>query len=120
MAAQKLTRGRFVQIIIMLTLLLTAFFWRTVNHESIENIDCRLENECVFHIERSQFIATLNDDSIFIISKTGSWKIDVLSTHSSVDKNEHSWTVYFPETQKEIIIRFTSDSGESNTINFSK
>ncbi|UUM31888.1 hypothetical protein [Vibrio japonicus] len=120
MAAQKLTRGRFVQIIIMLTLLLAAFFWRTVNHDFAENISCRLGNECVFHIEKSQFIASLSEGSISIISEDDSWEIDALSSHSSIERNGHSWIIYFPETQKEMMVKFTSNAGESKTFNFSK
>lgn len=42
MAAEKLTRGRLAQIIVMLTLLVIAFFWRTVIYTpGLTIIDCK-------------------------------------------------------------------------------
>ncbi|ODP97090.1 hypothetical protein BGL48_01365 [Salinivibrio sp. SS3] len=41
MAAEKLTRGRLAQIIVMLTLLVVAFFWRTLVYTpGLTIIDC--------------------------------------------------------------------------------
>ncbi|WBA09837.1 hypothetical protein [Salinivibrio kushneri] len=44
MAAEKLTRGRLAQIIVMLTLLVVAFFWRTLVYTpGLTIIDCEGE-----------------------------------------------------------------------------
>ena len=39
MAAEKLTRGRLIQIIVLMTILITAFIWRTVTYTSPEGED---------------------------------------------------------------------------------
>ncbi|MFD2176630.1 hypothetical protein [Veronia pacifica] len=45
MAAEKLTRARLLQILFMMSLLITAFFWRTFNHDtSISAKTCVLHN----------------------------------------------------------------------------
>ena len=42
MAAEKLTPGRFAQIIIMLTLLVAAFTWRTLDYDKQDQLECNL------------------------------------------------------------------------------
>ena len=39
MAAEKLTRGRLIQIIVLMTILISAFIWRTVTYTSPEGED---------------------------------------------------------------------------------
>ncbi len=39
MAAQKLTRARLVQIIVMMILLITAFIWRTLEYKPSNNAE---------------------------------------------------------------------------------
>ncbi|KLV07286.1 hypothetical protein ABT56_07085 [Photobacterium aquae] len=38
MAAEKLTRGRLIQIIFLMAVLMTAFVWRTVTYENSESV----------------------------------------------------------------------------------
>ena len=52
MAAQKLTKGRLVQIIIMLVILIAVFTWRTVTYVNDETIDCIVSKPCQFGIEQ--------------------------------------------------------------------
>lgn len=120
MAAQKLTRGRFVQIIIMLTLLLTAFFWRTASYNSVANIDCKTGIECVFDTGNGGFSAYLNESSLSIIPHDENWSLEVLSPYTSIQKNEQNWMIHFSESQDEITIKLTSHEGASKTLNFSK
>ena len=51
MAAEKLTKGRLAQILLMLVVLLTAFFWKTMKFESNQVIHCNLDSQCDFQIE---------------------------------------------------------------------
>lgn len=40
MPAEKLTKSKLIQILFMLTILLSAFFWRTITHyNEPENVD---------------------------------------------------------------------------------
>ncbi len=45
MAAQKLTKARLAQILIMLSLLIGAFFWRTFTYETNREVDCSQNND---------------------------------------------------------------------------
>lgn len=58
MAAQKLTKGRLVQIIIMLSLLIVAFTWRTINYKDEKNITCKLGETCEFQINETNLLVT--------------------------------------------------------------
>ncbi|MEF1262126.1 hypothetical protein QTO16_25055 [Vibrio harveyi] len=46
MAAQKLTKARLAQILIMLSLLIGAFFWRTFTYETSKEVDCSQKQRC--------------------------------------------------------------------------
>lgn len=45
MAAEKLTKARLVQILIMMVLLISAFTWRTITHVK-EEVACFVPNPC--------------------------------------------------------------------------
>ncbi|ANU36434.1 hypothetical protein RJD38_14150 [Vibrio scophthalmi] len=76
MAAQKLTKGRFVQIIIMLTVLIVAFFWRTFNYEAEKKTSCKLQQPCAFYVNDAQFFAQFSPQEIKIVTPNDSWEID--------------------------------------------
>ncbi len=66
MAAQKLTKGRLIQIIILMIILITAFIWRTVTYQAkpivkIETKICNLNlGNCLFNINNKQVTVTLS------------------------------------------------------------
>ncbi len=70
MPAQKLTRGRFAQIIITLTLLIIAFTWRTMTHTSEEMVQCELKPNCTFDVNSSSFEITNNEDGSLQLTTT--------------------------------------------------
>lgn len=83
MAAQKLTKGRFVQIIIMLTLLIVAFFWRTFTYNTEKVVSCKLQQLCTFYVNNAQFIAQFNQQGIKVVTPDDSWEInDAVATKS--------------------------------------
>ena len=65
MAAQKLTKGRLIQIIILMVVLITAFVWRTVTYKAQSVIKndtkiCSLNTgNCLFNIENKPVTVTL-------------------------------------------------------------
>ncbi|MEC6797389.1 hypothetical protein VXS03_10015 [Photobacterium sp. S4TG1] len=65
MAAQKLTRGRLIQIIVLMIILITAFVWRTVTYQpkvptQVQETTCNLNvGDCVFTINNKQATVTL-------------------------------------------------------------
>lgn len=50
MAAQKLTKGRLVQIIVMMLLLITAFTYRTITHNEANVMTCSPNDVCEVNI----------------------------------------------------------------------
>ncbi|WP_105901534.1 hypothetical protein [Vibrio gangliei] len=52
MAAEKLTKARLVQIIIIFSVLVTAFTWRTIEHKQPSNSDnsCQINQHCELNI----------------------------------------------------------------------
>ncbi|NLS12566.1 hypothetical protein HGP28_06575 [Vibrio sp. SM6] len=46
MPAQKLTKARLVQILVMMILLIGAFSWRTLVYEPSEQVSCQLNETC--------------------------------------------------------------------------
>ena len=73
MAAEKLTPGRFAQIIIMLTLLVAAFTWRTLDYDKQDQLECNLTPKCTVNINDSSLIAYLEGAKLIIIKPTGGW-----------------------------------------------
>ncbi|MEL7422874.1 MAG: hypothetical protein AAFN81_07790 [Bacteroidota bacterium] len=101
MAAEKLTRGRFVQIIIMLTLLVGAFFWRTIDHSSQQSVSCFTEQECVFYVNESRFVGQFNRTRGHIQTESSNVLVEVLSSQIKVTQKGDFWTFSYPESLKE-------------------
>ncbi|OBU29227.1 hypothetical protein C0Z01_09545 [Photobacterium kishitanii] len=65
MAAQKLTRGRLIQIIVLMIILITAFVWRTVTYQAqpitkVKAKVCSLNaGNCLFNINNKTVTAAL-------------------------------------------------------------
>lgn len=81
MAAQKLTKARLVQILIMLSLLIGAFFWRTFTYETNREVDCSQKQRCDVTIGAEKIIINKTSKGFSIeSSKTDSLKIDLNQT----------------------------------------
>ena len=76
MAAQKLTKGRLAQIIVMLTVLVGAFIWRTINFSKPEAISCFLQPNCSFTIDKARFSAVKNDKGVSLSLPSLDWSIE--------------------------------------------
>ncbi|TNZ67569.1 hypothetical protein CGK42_21070, partial [Vibrio parahaemolyticus] len=68
MPAQKLTKARLAQILIMLSLLVGAFFWRTFTHETSTSVECSQKERCDVTIGEDKI--TINRDSSGILIET--------------------------------------------------
>lgn len=98
MAAQKLTRGRFVQIIIMLTLLITAFIWRTITFSEGNKIDCSLQKNCTFTVNDVELTANRTKDGLLINKPATEWEITVEEGVAKVSENAKMWVVTPPQS----------------------
>ncbi|WP_159656603.1 hypothetical protein [Vibrio atypicus] len=93
MAAEKLTKGRFVQIIIMLTLLITAFIWRTYNNEVAKNVACKQNEDCVFYVNNLLFTAKFSKGVITLKSEKNDWDIEPVSEQVQLEKVGDLWII---------------------------
>ncbi|MBD1575610.1 MULTISPECIES: hypothetical protein [Vibrio] len=65
MAAEKLTKARLVQIFIIMIVLLTAFFWRSYQHEVKEEtrFECHLNTPCSLQLDNTKLDITFSEFS---------------------------------------------------------
>lgn len=78
MPAQKLTKARLAQILIMLVVLVVAFFWRTFTHETPGRFDCSQKERCDVTISGEIITINRNTNGILIETpKSSSLKIDL-------------------------------------------
>ncbi len=78
MPAQKLTKARLAQILIMLSVLVVAFFWRTFTHETPRRVDCSQKERCDVTIGGVIVTINRNTNGILIETpKSSSLKIDL-------------------------------------------
>ncbi|MGF1710987.1 hypothetical protein L4C37_10490 [Vibrio kagoshimensis] len=119
MAAQKLTRGRLVQIIIMLSILLAAFTWRTITYKENDTLDCILGEPCEYSIDDHYVRLTKDILGVMIIaSESGDFTVGSQKNGKLVKKNAHTWLltpqtqefqieITFPQQKTPVTIHFT-------------
>lgn len=76
MAAQKLTKGRLVQIVFMMVILLAAFTWRTVTYEQESNWQCDATLPCEIEIDDWNIKISNHSDG-FLIETSKSEDLDI-------------------------------------------
>ncbi|MEH0760127.1 hypothetical protein H4F20_10535 [Vibrio sp. 16] len=93
MAAEKLTRGRFVQIIIMLTILIAAFIWRTVDHPKVINVACSTDEKCTFFVNDFRFYATLSKQNIKLETDENDWRVRLIDSDEILPRNGNIYLI---------------------------
>jgi len=61
MAAEKLTKHRLAQILITLTLLVIAFFWRTITYTEVSTVTCKPQPNCSVFVNEQEIIVIKDD-----------------------------------------------------------
>ncbi len=78
MPAQKLTKARLAQILIMLSVLVGAFLWRTFTHETPTSVDCSQKERCDVTISGERITINRDSEGIAIETpKSNTLKIDL-------------------------------------------
>ncbi|MEC7939086.1 MAG: hypothetical protein VX212_00520 [Pseudomonadota bacterium] len=119
MAAQKLTKGRLVQIIVMLVVLLAAFTWRTVTYDN-ETITCIVSKPCEFGIDNNN-VSISGDSQGYSIktSKTGKFIISYNGNGVLESKGASSWLLQTNDETSSITVTFPQQV-MTYTVNLSK
>ncbi|WP_434762835.1 hypothetical protein [Vibrio fortis] len=120
MAAQKLTKGRLVQIIVMLSILVAAFTWRTVTYENNETVDCILSAPCEITIDKYN-VSVSSDNHGYLIETSESNKIAISHDGKGtlIVKNPSSWLLTTDEPTSQITVT-TPQQGHRVSVTLSK
>lgn len=107
MAAQKLTKGRLVQIIVMLVILIAAFTWRTVTYDRNETVNCIVSKPCQFGIDNHNVLIS-GDSSGYSIetSKTGKFIINYTENGILEEKGPSNWLLQTNDKTSSITVTF--------------
>lgn len=108
MAAEKLTRGRFVQIIIMLTILIAAFIWRTVDRQKVINVACSIEEKCTFFVNDFRFYATLSKQNIKLETDENDWRVRLIDSDEILPRNGNIYLINLSPEIDEITFQLSS------------
>ncbi|MFW7522848.1 hypothetical protein ACODM8_01735 [Vibrio ostreicida] len=93
MAAVKLTKGRFAQIIIMLSLLITVFMWRTMSYKHPIHVVCEMKPTCTFIVNDSPITVTLKGTKLMVQKPSGNWHLNSPNLPFSSMDNANNWQV---------------------------
>ncbi|ASA54449.1 hypothetical protein [Vibrio gazogenes] len=86
MPAEKLTKQRLIHIVVILTILVAAFFWRTYRYSKPEQLSC--DYPCQVAIDGQSTLITTGKDagSITIFPAQKSWSI--VEQSSQIEEND--------------------------------
>ncbi|MCG3863453.1 MULTISPECIES: hypothetical protein [unclassified Photobacterium] len=130
MAAEKLTRGRLIQIVVLMTILISAFIWRTVTYTNSED-EISVENRvktCQLDTENCQYLIDNKNVNVQLLTKELSAQapirlqitnIDVkpLATVSGVSMNMGTVPIVFTQHNKNTWVgEFTVPACTHNTM----
>ncbi|MDW6004036.1 hypothetical protein [Vibrio mangrovi] len=104
MAAEKLTKQRLIHIIVILSVLSAAFFWRTYRYADPVQLHCDLQ--CSFSIDgHSVHIVTdAETGMISIFPAQKSWSVTEFPAINREDKNGQMKLVFMPDGQSQFTL----------------
>ncbi|MGR5206727.1 hypothetical protein [Vibrio sp. PNB23_22_7] len=109
MPAQKLTKARLAQILIMLSLLVGAFFWRTFTYEASSIVDCSQKQRCDVTIGPEKIIINKATDGFSLeSSESDSVKVDLNQSGEFIVIDDNHHNVAWSDISKERVIHFKS------------
>ncbi len=107
MAAQKLTKARLAQILIMLSLLVIAFFWRTFTYETNSTVDCSQKQRCDVTIGTEKVVITKRTDGFSLeLKENSSIKIDLNQGGNFLEVDDKYLNVEWNRISEDKVIRF--------------
>lgn len=94
MAAQKLTKGRLAQIIIMLCILIIAFTWRTATYNKEQNVTCNPKVACSIRMNNSDIVVTNNaTDTTLNLPENLIINVDILEGEGVIVQDRNRLTI---------------------------
>lgn len=109
MAAQKLTRGRLIQIIVLMIVLITAFVWRTVTYQAqptakVQAKVCSLNaGDCLFNINNKpvtvKLLPVVPKAEVPLILHINNVDVNPVAKVSGVNMNMGTLPIIFKQKQ---------------------
>ncbi|MDB1123892.1 hypothetical protein [Vibrio algarum] len=94
MAAEKLTKGRLAQILFMMTILISAFTWRSLTHSN-NDVLCHLEQDCTVKIEAMEITLYWQEEAkafrITMMPNEDELTLELLNSDAKLYANEGDW-----------------------------
>ncbi|CAM4408393.1 hypothetical protein [Vibrio agarivorans] len=117
MAAEKLTKGRIGQILVMMTLLISAFWWRTFEHNDTGSkiVSCDIGSTCHIHEMLTNVQLRVENNVLVLDGVTSGWRVTVknaLPMHS----NDSSITFDLPSTEQDQLELVFMNKSQSQNI----
>ncbi|WP_260258482.1 hypothetical protein [Vibrio intestinalis] len=113
MAAQKLTKARLIQILVMLSLLIIAFFWRTATYSQQHNVTCNLQQTCTFNVKGEQFSVVSKHGVIFVETPNTEWKVTSETKQLTLIQEESVWQFEQPTDSNFVLVLTHSQQAEA-------
>lgn len=115
MAAQKLTRARLVQIIIMMSVLIAAFSYRTITHDVTSTVDCSVNKQCKLRVgEENITFLYQSETKVLNVTKSELLTFKVQNMDDVLMKSAKQATIEGVDAP--IRITVTASSGESKQV----
>lgn len=115
MAAQKLTKARLAQIIIMMSVLIAAFSYRTVTHDVSNTVDCSVNQQCQLVLGQENIIFLYHSSTkVLNVTKSKLLTFKVLNMDDVLTKSVKQSTIEGVEAP--VTITVTSSSGETRQV----
>ncbi|USD61912.1 hypothetical protein J4N45_08140 [Vibrio sp. SCSIO 43140] len=117
MAAQKLTKARLVQIIVMMTVLITAFSYRTMTHSDGKVVNCEANEPCAVSVgEKTITFLYQGDSKVLSVTKSKDLTIDVQNIETVLNESSKESTIHGVNLPAEI--KVTDRNGESVLVQY--
>lgn len=115
MAAQKLTKARLVQIIIMMSVLIAAFSYRTITHDVTNTVDCSVNEQCKLKVGEENITFLYHSSTkVLNVTKSELLTFKVQNMDDVLMKSVKQSTIEGVEPPVNITV--TSSSGESRQV----
>ncbi|WP_038179336.1 hypothetical protein [Vibrio rhizosphaerae] len=104
MPAEKLTKQRLIHIIVILTILSAAFFWRTYRYSAPEQLSCDAPCQVSIEGQNTQITSGEAADSISLFPAQKSWSI--IGHSAQIEKNQDGQTklTFTPENRDQFTL----------------
>lgn len=116
MAAEKLTKGRLAQILFMMTVLISAFTWRSLTHSN-NDVLCYLEQDCTVRTEAIEIALNWQEEvkafRIMMMPNKDELTVELLNSDAKLYVNDGHWLLRIESLPARIKLSKSDQNQES-------